>query len=238
MTSGIDSAALLEQVERIISGSCRDGAQRQPSVTLAYAQSLDGCIATDAATKTFIGDLKTRIFAHQLRALHDAVLVGVNTVLVDDPQLSVRHVEGPNPRPIVVDSRLRTPLTAQLMQHSLPCIATTLEACERKAAQLEAAGAEIVRLPANDRGQVDLAALLRRLPQRGICSVMVEGGARIITSVLRERLANQIVVTISSELLGGLRAVNELGNSISPRLDNTHCCILKDDLILQGEFAP
>ena len=239
MTSEIDTASLLTQVEKTIRDTRARPTKDRPCVTLAYAQSLDGSIATAPDTTTLIGGPRTRVVAHQLRALHDAVLIGVNTLLVDDPLLNVRHVAGANPRPIVVDSHLRTPLTARLLCGTCPCIATTHAATRENAARLEAAGAEILRVTANAQGGVDLAELFKRLPERGISSVMVEGGARITTSVLRGGLADQIVLTISPELMGGLRAVGPLHEAAEsrPRLENRRWCILGDDLIVLGEVT-
>src|SRR5262249_7900451 len=159
------------------------------------------------------------------------------TVLADNPRLTVRLVEGKNPQPIVADSRLRFPLTANLLcQHPLPpWIATGEEADAGRQQVLEAAGARVLRVPMNARGQVNLTALLERLGARGIRSVMVEGGARIITSFLAERLVDHIVLTVAPRLIGGLRAVRRLAHADTvhfPRLRNLRYQWLEDDLVL------
>src|SRR4051794_24685033 len=89
----------------------------RPIVTLAYAQSLDGSIATAARRPLALSSQPALKLTHQLRAEHDAILVGIGTVLADDPLLTVRLVNGPNPVPVVLDSRLRLPSTARLLGH-------------------------------------------------------------------------------------------------------------------------
>src|SRR5512143_1701471 len=96
-------------------------ADRQPSekgrplVSLCYAQSLDGCIAAERGRPTQLSGPETKQITHRLRALHDGILVGIGTVLADDPHLTVRHARGENPQPVVLDSRLRTPVEARLI---------------------------------------------------------------------------------------------------------------------------
>lgn len=235
MTTEVSTDHLLRHVEASIR---RDESSGRGCVTLAYAQSLDGSIASHAGATTFIGCHQSRVLTHRLRAMHDGVMVGVNTVLVDDPQLTVRHVEGRDPRPVVVDSRLRTPVTAKLLQRGSALIATTPEACSEKARQLESAGAEILHIPSDSSGRVDLAQLFETLAQRGVRSVMVEGGAQIITSILRERLATRMVLTVSPELLGGVRAVGPLTMPAEnrPRLDGIHRSTVEGDQIITGEL--
>jgi 3,4-dihydroxy 2-butanone 4-phosphate synthase/GTP cyclohydrolase II len=212
-------------------------------VTLAYAQSLDGCIAAQIGCATRISGAESLVLTHGLRAIHDAILIGVNTVLVDDPQLNVRLVNGPDPRPVVVDSRLRISPDARIFKqgNTRPIIATTVQASSQRAARLVEAGAEIVQVQSDRAGQVDLHELFARLPQLGIGSVMIEGGAGIITSTLASQLAHQLVLTISPTILGGVRAVDLLGGrfpTAGVRLANATNCTLGGDLILHGEFEP
>ncbi|MCA9265017.1 MAG: RibD family protein, partial [Planctomycetales bacterium] len=175
------------------------------------------------------------------RALHDAILVGVNTVLSDDPRLTVRLVEGQNPQPVVVDSRLRMPTDKRLFTNHCvpPIILTSQTACEATAQQLADAGARIVRIGTLANGQLDLAEGLRRLRQLGYDSVMIEGGASIITSVLKRRLADQLVLTISPRFVAGLRAVQSSNGSPTPtmpQLKNLQYEWLEENLILRGDF--
>lgn len=219
--------------------SARFGA---PWVTLSYAQSLDGCIAAKPGAGTAISNDAAQVVTHQLRAAHDGILVGINTVLVDDPRLTVRHAPGRDPRPIVVDSRARLPLSARLLDRSSrpPIVATLPSASEKRRSRLESNGVEVLPLPANRKGGVDLRALLRRLPELGVQSVMIEGGARIISGVLAERLADQLVLTISPMILGGVRAVESLdvqgASGALPPLSTARWHWADGNLLLQGEL--
>ncbi len=218
----------------------RQSAGWRPSVTLAYAQSLDGSISFRRGRPMTLSCPEALELTHRLRARHDAILVGVGTVLADDPRLTVRLVDGRNPRPLVLDSRLRTPPEAQLLRDGelRPWIVTTERADPERAGALEAAGARIVRLPANDRGRVGLRGLLTFLQSEGLRSVMVEGGARVITSFLREGFVDRLAITVAPVLVGGLRAVEDLPGEREaslPRLRHPRYRWLGDNLVLVGD---
>jgi 3,4-dihydroxy 2-butanone 4-phosphate synthase/GTP cyclohydrolase II len=176
---------------------------------------------------------------HGLRAAHDAILVGIGTLLADNPRLNVRLVEGKDPQPIVVDSRLRFPPYANLLRNCrVPWIATSADADPERQAALEQIGARVLRLPAASNGWVDLAALLQHLGEMNINSLMVEGGAQIITSFLAARLVDQVVLTIAPMLVGGLRVMDYLGQhqmNCFPRLQKVSYQRLGEDLVLRGE---
>lgn len=212
----------------------------RPFVTLSYAQSMDGCIAASSGKPLALSGSQSLTLTHKLRAAHDAILVGIGAVLADNPRLTVRLVEGKDPQPVVVDSKLRLPSNANLLQNrSLPpLIATTEAAGTERQKTLEAAGVRVLRLPANARGQVDLRALLDRLGESGINRLMVEGGAGIITSFLSERLVDHIVLTTAPVVVGGLPAVSRLERDdpkYFPRLRNMRHQRLGDDLIFWGD---
>jgi 3,4-dihydroxy 2-butanone 4-phosphate synthase/GTP cyclohydrolase II len=232
------AADVMAVIDRVRSA---DAAVRWPCVTLSYAQSLDGSIAGCTGETLGISGGPALDFTHRLRAMHDAILVGVNTVLVDDPRLTVRRVVGPNPRPIVVDSHLRMPLDSRLMRRreAATIVATTEGACRERAARLAACGAEVWFLPSNAHGRVDLAALFTRLGAQGIASVMVEGGASVITSILGSDLADQLVVTVAPCLVGGVRAVGALDGvgAARPGLVRVRYSRAGDDLLVHSEFA-
>lgn len=245
--------------------------RRRPFVTLAYAQSLDGSITIARGQRYPLSGPEAMRFTHALRATHDALLVGVGTVLADDPELSVRLVDGPSPQPVVVDSRLRTPVTAKLLgrRSRATWIATAVGAANGDGAdadrddvepsdgetagdsgerrrgrigRLEARGARVVACPALANGWVDLGALFERLGDDGISHVMIEGGARIIGSVLQARLVDYLLVTIVPQLLaGGLAAIDPSGHPAGPRavakVPRWVSARLGDDLVLGGEVA-
>ena len=189
--------------------------RRRPEVTIKYAQTLDGRIATSVGDSRWISGIESRTLAHRLRAEHDAVLVGVGTVLADDPQLTVRLVEGRDPVRVVVDSRLRTPVSSKVLssQPKSTLIATSGMASAERRAEIEALGAKVV-LVTTWNGKIDLRILLNELAARDIRTVLVEGGSSIITSLLQERLADQVVVFIAPKIVGsGLNAVGDLGKA-------------------------
>jgi riboflavin-specific deaminase-like protein len=210
----------------------------RPFVTLSYAQSLDGSIADRPGRPLTLSGPQAMALTHGLRAAHEAILVGIGTVLADNPRLNVRLVTGKDPQPIVVDSRLRFPPYANLLKNRrTPLVATSEGADPERQHALEAAGARVLRLPGSN-GWVDLASLLEQLGSMEINSLMVEGGAQIITSFLASRLVDQVVLTIAPLLVGGLRVVDHLGHSSRrrfPRLQRLSYQQLGDDLVLRGE---
>ena len=183
-----------------------------PWVTIKYAQTLDGRIATRGGESQWISGSDSLVYAHELRACHDAILVGVGTVLRDNPKLTVRLVDGRDPVRVVADSSLRTPLdTALLDAPTQVLIATTAAADPARRAALEGRGTAVIVLPAGGDGRVDLQALLIALVARGIRSVLVEGGAEMITALLCRRLAQRLVVCVAPKVLGaGVEAVGDL----------------------------
>jgi diaminohydroxyphosphoribosylaminopyrimidine deaminase / 5-amino-6-(5-phosphoribosylamino)uracil reductase len=188
-------------------------ARQRPFVTLKYAQTLDGRIATAEGHSQWISGAETRTLAHELRANHQGVLVGVGTVLTDDPQLTTRLCEGTDPLRVVVDSQLKTPLTATVLTDNPnnTLIATTLGAPAERRKLIEATGAKILDVPSGEK-RVDLHALLWELYQLGIGSVLVEGGAGIITAFLGHGLVDELVVVVAPKIIGrGLEAVGDLG---------------------------
>lgn len=184
-----------------------------PLVTVHYAQTIDGRIASRTGDARWVGGERSLRLAHELRAAHDAVLVGIGTVLADDPKLTVRLVPGRSPVRVVVDSRLRTPLNANVLAsvEARTIVATTPQASEERAAAIRMRGARVLRVKADAEGHVDLRALLARLRGDGIRSLLVEGGRGIITATLRERLVDRLTVCIAPKVLGeGIAAVGDL----------------------------
>jgi riboflavin-specific deaminase-like protein len=187
---------------------------RRPTVTVHYAQTLDGRIATRTGHSQWISGEASLRLAHELRAGHQAVMVGIGTVLADNPRLTVRLVPGSSPRRIVVDSTLRIPLDAHVLadETSPTLVGTTARAPEERIRALEQRGAEVLVADQDPMGRVDLADLLRRLAARDLATVLVEGGARLITTALRERLVDRLVVCIAPKVIGaGIEAVGNLG---------------------------
>lgn len=220
----------------------QNGLRTRPFVTLSYAQSLDGSLTDEAGRPFPLSGAQSLRLTHKLRASHDAILIGIGTLLADDPQLTVRLVDGPDPQPIVVDSHLRFPPTARLLRHPNrpPWIVTTETAVSPHQSTLEAAGARLLRLPAAADGRIDLAAMLSRLLALGIQSVMVEGGARIISSLLAQQLVDRVVLTIAPLFVGGLNVLHGWQRPLQapqlPRLRHLRYQRLGDDMVVYGDL--
>jgi riboflavin-specific deaminase-like protein len=186
-------------------------------VTLSFAQSLDGSIATSNRKQLALSSHESMVLTHRIRAISDAIVIGINTLITDDPQLTVRLVEGPNPQPIVLDSNLRMPSTARLLTRSdqgcwLACIDSN---STQKSRRLQDLGAELLYCGADHTGRVNLLDLLSLLGQKGVKSIMVEGGSQVITSFIESRLVDKLIITIAPRLVGGLSALDR------PALENS-----------------
>jgi diaminohydroxyphosphoribosylaminopyrimidine deaminase/5-amino-6-(5-phosphoribosylamino)uracil reductase len=176
-----------------------------PHVSLKLALSLDGRIATRTGASKWVTGPEARAKVHELRSRMDAVAVGIGTVVADDPRLTVREIQAPSPVRVVFDTKLRIPSGARLVTtaREVPTwIVTSLEASPAVAQTLTDQGVEILRAPPSAEGRIDVTAALRALAQRGVVSLMVEGGAELAGSVLAARLADELHVFVSPILLG------------------------------------
>jgi len=174
-------------------------------VTLKLAISLDGRIATRTGASKWITCPEARVKVQTLRAHHDAVMVGINTVLTDNPRLTVRDVPGRNPIRVIVDSKLRIPLGSQVVQtaNEIPtCVVTTLAAPATPEQALTHAGVRVIRVPATAEGRCDPVVMFRELAAREVVSVMCEGGSELAGSLLAHRLPDQLHVFVAPLLLG------------------------------------
>ena len=206
----------------------------RPFVSLKFAMSLDGKIATRTGESRWITGEQARNHGHQLRHMNDAILVGVNTVIKDDPQLTTR-IEGDRdarqPLRVVLDSHLRTPRTARVLGERT-LIATT------SAGDLDCA--EVLTLPPGPDGRVPIEALLDQLGQRGILSLLVEGGAQTHAAFLAAGLVNKVYAYIAPKLIGGSEAPSPVGGvgignlNDALRLRDTEVVTLGDDILFSG----
>jgi diaminohydroxyphosphoribosylaminopyrimidine deaminase / 5-amino-6-(5-phosphoribosylamino)uracil reductase len=214
-----------------------------PFITLKYAQSIDGRIATATGHSRWISSPASLNYAHKLRSIHDGILVGIGTVLNDNPDLTVRMVKGRSPLRIIVDQYLKIPLEASVLKNqnkSKTIIATTAKANPQKASQLMQMGIEILTVDSVKDNRVDLQNLLAELGKLGITSVLIEGGASIITSVLRNRLADRLVIIIAPKIIG--RGIEAVGNLNIARIDDAYRLSYRkivrkgDDIIIDGRI--
>ena len=175
----------------------------KPIVILSYASSLDGSITLKRGKPTPISCEESSKAVHHIRSFCDAILVGIDTIISDNPQLSVRLVPGDNPRPVIIDTELRTPLKSKLISGNRnPIIFCGLNPDKNKKQSLESKGAIVLMTPKTERG-LSVRSILNQLYDRGIRSLMAEGGAEIIRSFLIENLWDKIAVTVAPVFMGG-----------------------------------
>jgi 3,4-dihydroxy 2-butanone 4-phosphate synthase/GTP cyclohydrolase II len=184
----------------------------RPYVVVKYAQTLDGRIATRDGDSKWISGEAERSISHALRAACDAVLVGVGTVIQDDPQLTVRMVPGASPLRVVLDSTLRTPWSARVLEPDAATMIITTDASEdADRSRLRDAGVAVRVVPSSASG-VDVSAALAVLRRSGVRSLLVEGGAGVITSLLGAGLVDRLIVGTAPKIIGnGTDAVGDLG---------------------------
>lgn len=222
---------------------------KTPFVTLKLASTLDGKIATASGESKWITGETARRYAHRMRAEADAVMVGIGTVIADDPELTVRLVKGKNPVRIVVDSRLRMPANAKILnQHNGSVIIATIKKKsqesevrsqkDKKIKMLKDKGAEILELPPKD-GMVDLEALMKALGKREITSLIIEGGGSLAASAIKEGIVDKIAIFVAPRFFGkeGLSMIGELGikkMSEAICLRKLQCKKIGEDILVEG----
>jgi diaminohydroxyphosphoribosylaminopyrimidine deaminase/5-amino-6-(5-phosphoribosylamino)uracil reductase len=215
-----------------------------PFVTVKFAQTLDGRIATAQGSSRWISSPESLKLAHRLRSHHDAIMVGVGTVIADNPELTVRLVKGIRLRRttrIILDSKLRIPLDAKVLANqetARTLVATTSAADKKKLAALRRMDIEVLIVPPDKQGKVDLKQLLKILAQRQISSLLVEGGAETITSFLRLNLADKIIAIIAPKIMGkGIDAIGELNiTDVSKALKLSFDRVYRsgEDIVVEG----
>ncbi len=213
-----------------------------PFVTLKIAQTLDGKIATAKGESKWITGEEARKEAHRLRDRNDAVLVGINTVLKDDPSLTTRIPGGRDAVRVIVDGRLRIPLNARVLTQNSPAmtmISTLAGVSKSKIARLQEAGAEVLAVKGSN-GRVDMKDLFRKLGKRGFMSVMIEGGAGINASALKSGMVDKVVLFIAPRLMTGQDSVSSIGGDAPKRLKKAFSLrdiavkIFGKDLMVEG----
>ncbi len=222
----------------------------RPYVMLKAGMTLDGKLATARGESRWITGVSSRREAHQLRRDADAVLVGIGTVLADDPSLTARTgtqletLASRQPLRIIVDSRLRTPFKARILtqqDRAKTVIATTAAAPRVRRSAFQKRGIEVLTLP-SVRGRVSLPGLLKLLGRRGMMSVVVEGGGEVNAAMLRSKLVDHIRLYMAPELLGGQDAKGVIGGKSPARLAGAiklHHVVTRfvgDDLVVEGDL--
>ena len=214
----------------------------RPFITLKYAMTLDGKIAARTGDSKWITGEEARTYAHRLRKQHDAVLVGIGTVLADDPELTTRMVQGKNPIRIVLDSKLRISLMATILNPAADTIIFTgLDADKVKAEALNALpNVEGVRLPLDENGRLPIDLVVTVMAQKGITSVLVEGGSAVHGAFRDAGLADRVCAFIAPKIVGGSQGFTPMGGVGSDliadgwQLDEVEYKLLGQDLLVTG----
>lgn len=223
---------------------------KRPYVTLKSGMTLDGRIATESGMSRWITSKQSRQEAHQLRADTDAILVGVGTVVADNPSLTARISAQSNrlmsrqPLRIVVDSRLRAPIHSRIFarqEQAKTLVATTKAAPESRVQRLRKKGIEVLRLP-EASGRVSLRSLIDELGRRGTTSLLVEGGSEINAAMLKARLIQHVRLYVALALMGGRDAKGVIGGKspIRPtdmyKLKRVQTRFVGNDLVVEGDL--
>lgn len=258
LVSGNGLKALQEAGIKTFVGHCEEKAREinegyikhittgRPFVIAKFAMSLDGKIATGSGDSRWISGDESRKFVHYLRHIVDAIMVGANTVVTDDPQLSARGCSGKGgktkqqPLRVIVDGKGRTPLSARLFEEpGKTLIAVAKPFSTKKMEQFRKVGAEVVELPA-ERSNIDLAELLNVLGKRQVTSVLVEGGNKLFGSLFDHNLVDKVLAFISPIIIGGEAAKSAVGgNGVSRvtealRLNRVRVMEFGDDILISG----
>ncbi len=238
----VKTGVLAEEAEKLNEIYIKFISKKLPFIILKSAMSIDGKIATRSGHSRWISNEASRKYVHDLRSQVDAVLVGINTVLRDKPELTVRgkiKSGTKNPTRIVVDSSLRVPLGAKVLNKKAPSIiATTNRASLAKIKKLENKNVKVLMIKSKN-GRVDLKTLVKSLARLNISSILVEGGGNINAGMLEANLVDKVLFFISSIIIGGRDALTPVeGKGIDKvnkaiRVKNTSLSRY-DDILIEG----
>ncbi len=215
--------------------------KKRPFITLKYAMTLDGKIATSTGDSKWITGEDARRFAHRLRRQHDAVLVGIGTVMADDPELTTRMVSGKNPVRVVLDSSLKIPLQAKVLnEEARTIIFTGTEADKQKQNVLEIKkNVEVIRMPLKD-GSIPIEQVVQKLSELNITSLLVEGGSAVHGAFFDSGLVDRVYAFIAPKLIGGKESLSPIGGVGSRlvaagwQLDDVEQQLLGKDIMITG----
>lgn len=216
-----------------------------PFVSVKFAMSLDGKIAAHTGDSRWVTGPEARSLVHQMRRESDAIMVGINTVLADDPQLTARDQhdvpQARQPLRVVLDSACRMPPGARMLgEPGKTLVAATNKAPKERVSRLTAAGAEVFQTPAGPDGRVDLKALLVELGRRDVVSLLVEGGGAVVGSLFDTRLVDKVYVFMAPLIVGGREAVSPVeGQGVSRmadawRVERLRVCQVGADWLMVG----
>lgn len=219
---------------------------KMPFVIMKAAMTLDGKIATCTGASKWITGEEARLKVHELRNKVSAIMVGIGTILSDDPMLTCRIPGGSNPKRIVVDSKLRIPLTAKVLNQeddTLTIVATTANASKEKVQILKDMGIKVLIIP-EYKNKVDLEALIIKLGEINIDSILLEGGSTLNYSALEQRIVDKVQFYIAPKLIGGENSKTPVGGagvqnlSEAFKLYNLSTKQIGEDILIEGYLKP
>ncbi len=201
----VDTGVCQAECEQLIEAWTKFITMGSAYLSLKLALSLDGRIATKTGESKWITTRESRAYGHALRARHDAVMVGINTILTDNPKMTVRATTGRNPIRLIVDSKLRIPRDCHVVTSAADvptCVLTTHDADPEHQAELESYGVQVVHIQSTSEGRCDMRAALRELAKREVVSVLCEGGAELAGTLLQGQLVDRFHAFMAPLLLG------------------------------------
>jgi diaminohydroxyphosphoribosylaminopyrimidine deaminase / 5-amino-6-(5-phosphoribosylamino)uracil reductase len=215
----------------------------RPEVTLIYAQSIDGRIAL-LGKRTQLSSHSGLVLAHQCRAESDAVLVGSATVKIDNPQLSVRFVSGNQPKRVILSSRLDVPVSSRVFENASGVLVVGAKGIAdiTRLRELEKVGAEVKLVNSSAKSAIELSEALEVITNFGVRKLLVEGGARVLSSFMRERLVDRVVVELVPVFLGetGVASMGDLAveNFVDcPSLKEVEVERLDSSVVISGRLS-
>ena len=217
------TGVLQEEGEKLNKFYFKSVKKKVPYITLKIAQSIDGKISEKKNIQTWLTGKESIKFVHKVRSEYDAVLIGANTVKVDNPLLTVREVKGRNPVRIIIDGKLSSPLNSKIFNQSDPdntWIFTSNSANQKKLDQLSKRGIKILKIGKTKNGRLDIEKILRTLAQNKIASILVEGGADIFTQFIDLGFYDEIILLQAPIILGKGLSVSKFSQAKNLKLLN------------------
>lgn len=241
----VECGVLKREADALIAPFQKLVLRKLPWFIAKWAMTLDGKVATFTGDSRWISNEASRFLVHELRSRMDAILVGIQTALADDPLLTARPAGARTAVRIVVDRQARLPLTSQLVatarQHPvLVAVADSVKPAQL--APLEEHGVEVLRCPLDETGQVSLPFLCEELGRRRFTNVLVEGGGKLLGSFFDRRMIDEVYAFIAPKIVGGTQSTTPVAGqgiewmSKALRLEHPEICVLDSDVMIHGRL--
>jgi diaminohydroxyphosphoribosylaminopyrimidine deaminase / 5-amino-6-(5-phosphoribosylamino)uracil reductase len=240
----VSTGVLSDSIEKINEVFIHYITKKTPYVVMKTASTLDGKIATSKGHSRWISSLESRKYVHRLRMQYNGIMVGINTILIDDPELNIRHFKDVmrHPHKIIVDPIAQIPINAKVFNDnngSKTIIAVTSQAPITNTDKLKSLGAIIITCPETEQG-VDLIYLMKKLSELSIDSILLEGGGTLNYSALKSGIVSKVISFIAPKIVGGINAptsvsgegITNMDNAI--KLENITTKLIADDIVIEG----